>query len=268
MNKLQIFNNPEFGEIRMIEIEGQPYAVGSDVATALKYARPSEAVTKHCKGTLKRRIPTKGGKQMVNVIPEGDLYRLIVKAADQSVSEDVRQAAERFERWIFDEVLPSIRKTGEYRTPKARPHSLTEINNAVKIITGMYEKAGVAPQFQLVATRNVYASVGIELPVDTAPVANQLYEPTEIARRLGIMSANGKPHAQAVAAIISKLPIENGEREVVPFSADHGHYGTHYQYTESVVDKVIWWLEQRDYPGKIENNGKNYTVVYPTRQAN
>lgn len=114
MNELRIFEHEEFGKVRMVEINGKPYAVGSDVAKALGYAIPHKAVRDNCKGVLTWNIPTNGGKQEVLIIPEGDIYRLIVKAADQSKNEEIRAKAERFEKWIFDEVLPTIRRTGGY----------------------------------------------------------------------------------------------------------------------------------------------------------
>src|SRR5574344_939225 len=106
MNELQIFNNPEFGEIRTIEIEGKPYFVASDVATALGYANPRKAVSDHCKGVTKRDTPTSSGVQSMSYIGEGDLYRLIVRSKLPN--------AEKFETWVMDEVLPTIRKTGGY----------------------------------------------------------------------------------------------------------------------------------------------------------
>lgn len=106
MNELQIFNSPEFGDIRTVEIDGKPYFVGSDIAKALGYAIPHKAVQTHCKGVLKWNIPTSSGNQDVLVIPEGDIYRLIIRSKLSS--------AERFERWVFDEVLPAIRHNGGY----------------------------------------------------------------------------------------------------------------------------------------------------------
>ena len=103
---LQTFSNLEFGDVRVIMQNGEPWFVGKDAARALGYARPNEAVSKHCKGTLKRRTPTTGGIQEMLFIPEGDLYRLIVHSKLPS--------AEQFEQWVFDEVLPTIRKTGGY----------------------------------------------------------------------------------------------------------------------------------------------------------
>lgn len=114
MKKPQVFNHPLFGEIRMVELEGKPYFVGNDVAKALEYARPHEAVTAHCKGAVTYRILTNGGEQEAKVIPEGDVYRLIYKAADQSRNPEIKAKAEQFESWVFDEVLPAIRKTGGY----------------------------------------------------------------------------------------------------------------------------------------------------------
>lgn len=129
MKELQIFNSNEFGEIRILNIEGKEYAVGNDIARALKYAEPHKAVTNHCKGGILHPVLTSGGMQETKVIPIGDIYRLIVKAADQSQSEDVRQMADKFERWIFDEVLPSIHKTGKYELPNQLTQVDTIANN-------------------------------------------------------------------------------------------------------------------------------------------
>lgn len=107
MNELQIFNSPEFGDIRTVEIDGKPYFVGTDVAKALGYAKPNNAVSTHCRYTLKRGIATKQGNMSEMVlIPEGDIYRLIIRSKLSS--------AERFERWVFDEVLPAIHHNGGY----------------------------------------------------------------------------------------------------------------------------------------------------------
>ncbi|MCL1951902.1 MAG: phage antirepressor KilAC domain-containing protein [Oscillospiraceae bacterium] len=115
MSKLQIFENPEFGDIRMIEIDGVPYAVGIDIARALGYAAPSKAVIDRCEGITKAVIPSynqHGAEVMqeTNVIPESDIYRLIFGSK--------LEGAKKFQAWVFEEVLPSIRKTGMYATPE------------------------------------------------------------------------------------------------------------------------------------------------------
>lgn len=109
MNELQIFNSEEFGEIRTAEIDGKPYFVGTDVAKALGYSNPRKAILDHCKGVTKRDTPTSSGIQSMSYINEGDLYRLIMKSKLPS--------AEKFEAWVMDEVLPTIRKAGSYQKP-------------------------------------------------------------------------------------------------------------------------------------------------------
>lgn len=123
MNELMIFNNPEFGEIRTITEDGKTLFCGSDVAKALGYKRPNDAITAHCRGTVKRRITDSiGREQEMNFIPEGDIYRLAAKSE--------LPGADKFESWIFDEVLPSIRKTGGYALPKDYPSALRALADA------------------------------------------------------------------------------------------------------------------------------------------
>lgn len=125
MNELQIFNSGEFGEIRTIEIDGKPYFVGTDVAKALGYSNPRKAILDHCKGVTKRDTPTSSGVQLMSYINEGDLYRLIMKSKLPS--------AEKFESWVMDEVLPTIRKTGSYQKP------LTTVEQIQVIATGFLD---------------------------------------------------------------------------------------------------------------------------------
>lgn len=80
---------------------------GADVAKALGYSNPRKAILDHCKGVTKRDTPTSSGIQSMSYINEGDLYRLIMKSKLPS--------AEKFESWVMDEVLPTIRKTGSYK---------------------------------------------------------------------------------------------------------------------------------------------------------
>lgn len=105
-NNIQVFNNKEFGEVRVIEENGKPLFCGNDVAKALGYSNAPDAMRRHCRAIVKRDTPISGKMQEINYIPEGDVYRLITHSK--------LPAAERFESWVFDTVLPSIRKTGGY----------------------------------------------------------------------------------------------------------------------------------------------------------
>ena len=80
MNDLTIFESPEFGSIRTVEEDGKVLFCGNDVAKALGYKRPADAITAHCKGSVIRRLPTAGGEQSMKFIPEGDVYRLAAKS--------------------------------------------------------------------------------------------------------------------------------------------------------------------------------------------
>ena len=98
--------------VRVVMVDGQPWFVGKDVAEVLGYTDTVNAIKQHCKGVVKRHpLSTPGGTQELRIISEPDMLRLSVGSK--------LPAAERFERWVFEEVLPSIRKTGAYVDPKA-----------------------------------------------------------------------------------------------------------------------------------------------------
>lgn len=103
---IQIFNNPQFGQIRTAGTAEEPLFCASDVARALGYANPAKAVIDHCKGVTVLETPTNGGLQPMKFIKEPEVYRLIFKSNAPN--------AEVFNSWLAEEVLPSIRKTGSY----------------------------------------------------------------------------------------------------------------------------------------------------------
>ena len=103
---IQIFSNPQFGEIRTAGTADNPMFCASDVAKALGYANPAKAIIDHCKGVTVLETPTAGGLQQVKYISEPEVYRLIFKSNAPN--------AELFNSWLAEEVLPSIRKTGGY----------------------------------------------------------------------------------------------------------------------------------------------------------
>lgn len=132
MNELQVFKNTEFGEVRTIEENGKVLFCGSDCAKALGYTNSRKALGDHCKGVTKRNTLTAGGKQEMSFIPEGDLYRLITHSKLPS--------AEKFESWVFDEVLPSIRKHGAYMTPEKLEEVILNPDTMIKLCTALKEE--------------------------------------------------------------------------------------------------------------------------------
>lgn len=134
MNKLQIFNNEQFGQMRTITENGNTLFCGSDVAKALGYAKPQNAIEAHCRCALKRGIPhpqAPDKKIEMSFIPEGDVYRLITHSK--------LPAAEKFERWVFDEVLPSVRQTGAYMTPETIEKVLLNPDTIINLATQIKE---------------------------------------------------------------------------------------------------------------------------------
>lgn len=125
-NNIQIFENPDFGEVRTLEENGAVLFCGSDVAKALGYARPNDAVTQHCRATVKRRTPISGKMQDINFIPESDLYRLVFSSK--------LPTAEKFTDWVTSEVLPSIRRHGIYATPDTVEKLLADPDTTIKLL--------------------------------------------------------------------------------------------------------------------------------------
>lgn len=181
--KLKFFKNDAFGGIRTIEEAGKVLFVASDVAKALGYSRPADAVSAHCKGSVKRRLPTTGGMQDLKVIPEGDVYRLITHSKLPS--------AEKFESWVFDEV---IRKTGSYVVVPTLPKEelelrLKEVNaKQAELWMRLVDRLNI-PEFKQVADTYAANTLAGKEVVALPVVEKKTYSATEIADILGI-SAN------------------------------------------------------------------------------
>lgn len=134
-NQLQIFNNPKFGQVRTVEINGKIYFVAYDIAKALGYSNTRDAVLGHCRWVVKHDVPhpQSPNKTMeVSVIPEGDIYRLTAKSE--------LPGAEEFESWIFDEVLPSIRKHGAYMMPETIEQMIASPEFGIKLLSALKEE--------------------------------------------------------------------------------------------------------------------------------
>ncbi|MFS1514590.1 phage antirepressor [Chengkuizengella sp. SCS-71B] len=140
MNQLQIFKNSEFGELSVLNVNGKELFPATDCAKLLGYSNPHKAIRDHCKGCTKRSVLTNGGEQDINLIPEGDLYRLIARSKLPS--------AEQFEKWVFEEVLPSIRKHGGYLTPEKVEEALLNPDTLIQLATKLKEEREINKQLQ------------------------------------------------------------------------------------------------------------------------
>ena len=134
MNQMEIFKNPEFGTIRAVEIDGEPWLVGKDVALALGYKNPQEAIRNHVDAEDKgvSELLTPGGMQNLPIINESGLYSLVL-------SSKLPQAKE-FKRWVTSEVLPAIRKYGAYMNEQTLERALTSPDFLIQLATQLKEE--------------------------------------------------------------------------------------------------------------------------------
>lgn len=192
---VQVFANSEFGKLRTITEGDTILFVASDAAKMLGYARPADAIRAHCRYTVKRSIPHPQGKGTleVNAIPEGDLYRLSAHSELPS--------AERFESWIFDEVLPTLRKTGSYTVSGQHKPSKDEIqamraqtmadnsrNRRAKLWMQLADKTEI-PEFKQLASAYAANTLAGKMVVALPEAKQKSYSATDLGNIFGV-SAN------------------------------------------------------------------------------
>lgn len=134
MNDLMIFKNPEFGEIRTVELAGEPWLVGKDVAEALGYSNPRDALDRHVDNEDKAAVGINDGSQSKNmtIINESGLYSLVLSSK--------LPGAKKFKRWVTSEVLPSIRKHGAYMTSDTIDKMINSLEFGIKLLTALRDE--------------------------------------------------------------------------------------------------------------------------------
>ncbi|GLB61764.1 phage antirepressor [Cytobacillus sp. NCCP-133] len=148
MNRLQVVSNEVFGQLQVIEWDGKVYFPATDCAKMLGYSNTKDAIKRHCRWVAKHDLPHPQNEKKViqkNFIPEGDLYRLIAKSQ--------LPAAEQFERWVFDEVLPDIRKHGMYASESLLDDILKNPDLGIKLFTEYKEAKEEAKKLKLANTQ-------------------------------------------------------------------------------------------------------------------
>ena len=141
---IEIFSNPEFGELRTVEVEGKFWFVGKDVAQALCYLKPQHAISAHIDSEDKKVAPiqgTPGGTQEMTIINESGLYSLVLSSKLPS--------AKRFKRWVTSEVLPSIRKHGLYATPDTVEQMIADPDTAIRLLVKLKEERAEKKKLEL-----------------------------------------------------------------------------------------------------------------------
>lgn len=136
MQDLQVFNFEEL-PVRKIEVDGEPYFLGKDVAEILGYTRTDNAIRNHVdnEDKLTHQLSASGQKRNMVIVNESGLYSLIFDAAKQSKNEEIRKKAKRFKRWVTEDVLPSIRKHGVYATDDVIENTLNNPDYIINVLT-------------------------------------------------------------------------------------------------------------------------------------
>ena len=192
-NEVQIFENVEFGKVRTIVKDGEPYFVGKDVAEILGYTNSRKAIGDHVdeedKGVTK--CDTLGGVQELTIINESGLYSLILSSK--------LPAAKKFKRWVTSEVLPSIRKTGSYTAKHVKPDDAMQSKRlevmernartrAANLLLKIAERTNI-PEYKAVCNAKAAEMVAGEMILPLPVAERKTYSATEIGAMFGV-SAN------------------------------------------------------------------------------
>lgn len=263
MNELKIFNNKEFGKIRTVTIDNEPWFVGKDVATALGYAKPENAISSHVSKEDKTSTLIQGSgsnyKSKAIIINESGLYALIFGSKLESAKE--------FKHWVTSEVLPTLRKTGSYEMPKTKQRNerLASVNNAVKILTPMLQAAGCNSKIQLLTAKSLYEKAGVNLPI-TIEADQQYVDTVHIARQARLYyKSSGKPADKAVNEIIRRLDLSE-DMYTETWESKGKWQGTVRKYAPEVISMVKQWYADNGYPREIsytqcDGQTKKYHVI-------
>lgn len=180
MRQMQSFNHQAFGDLPVVVIEGKEWFGATQVARALGYSNPHDALTKHCRKdgvAFREVIDSLGRAQQLKFINEGNLYRLITKSK--------LPTAEKFEGWVFDEILPSIRKHGAYMTPETIEKTLSNPDFIIGLATKLKEEqqktAILQKQIELDKPKVVFADA-----VTTSKTSILVGEMAKILKQNGI----------------------------------------------------------------------------------
>ena len=211
-------------------------------------------------------LPTKGGKQEVQCLDNEFVPLWLAKISITPAMQRERpEAADKLVQYQ----LKAQKVLAAAFLPRATKQleSVDALNDMAKFVLPVFASAGMRPEFQALALKQIYRRAGIDLPVDGLKTEREFYDLSTIARMASIFSRSGKPHEKAAGAIIRELEISEDEREIVTFEKN-GHQGTTYQYSQAVADKVKQWVAVHGYPDSVRGGGRNsYIVCYSSRPA-
>lgn len=227
MNELMIFNNPEFGEVRTLEEDGRVLFCGSDVAKALGYAKPQNAIATHCKGALKRGTPTASGEQEMSFIPESDLYRLVFSSK--------LPTAEKFTEWVTAEVLPSIRKHGAYMTQDTLEAAILNPDYLLKVVMALKDETDKRKALEV---SNAALAVDLEIARPKADYFDQLVERNTLTNFRETAKQLDTPPKKFVAFLLEKKYVYRDKKgKLLPYEQKNNGL---FEVKECFNEKTQW----------------------------
>ena len=261
-NEVMVFNNEMFGDLRVVIIDNKEYFVGIDIAKALDYSNASKAVSTHCKHSIKRTIDVRSqngnshsksrNTQEMTLITEGDIYRLIIKSH--------MPEAERFERWVFDEVLPQIRQTGGYIPIKEEDDELTIMSKAFMIAQKTIDNKQQQIEQQQQTINEQQQVIESQRPkadyYDTTLCPNKLITTTDIAKDLGMTAI------ELNKILVDKKILYKYGKTYYPYAKYNFLVKEKYcDYVISEHSQFLKWTEKgREWIIKIVNENDNKSV--------
>lgn len=252
MNNLEVFKNEELfnGEIRSLIIEEKPYFVASDVAKALGYKKPNNAINSYCRSTLKWGIGVETGNKAdgtpaiqnieMNIIPEGDIYRLIMKSK--------LPKAQEFESWVCDEVLPTIRKTGGFVQEEKEEQFINNMFPALDEETKKVLLRDLIKKNKELKTKADYHDKVLN-PTEEGAKFSKLITVTDVAKDLGLTARGLNKLMKENKILFKKSNVWKPYKEyenIIPELMDYHitEYGQSLKFTEKGRKWVIENLEQ------------------------
>lgn len=239
MNDIQIFNNPEFGQVRAVTINDEPWFIGKDVAMTLGYAKPENAIASHVDAEDKTSTLIQGSgsnyKSKTILINESGLYSLILSSKLPN--------AKKFKRWVTSEVLPSIRRHGAYMTEEALEKAITEPDFLIRLATQLKEEKAK----RLEAEKQVEAAKPKVLFADAVSASHTSILVGELAK---ILRGNG---------------VEIGQRRLFAWLREYGYLikrqGTDYNMpTQMAMELGLFEIKEGSY---VNGSGANIITKTP-----
>ncbi len=240
MNQIQIFKHPQFGNVEVIHLKGSPWFGATQTASTLGYANPRDAINRHCRldGVVNHDVTDSLGRtQSMKFINEGNLYRLITKSK--------LPMAETFEIWIFEEVIPNIRKHGAYMTPETIEQTLTSPDFIIGLATKLKEEQAktAALQNQIVTDKpKVIFAESLQTSQDCILIAN-------------------------LAKLLKQNGVDTGEKRLYRWLRENGYLGKvgdHYNMpTQRSMDMRLFEVKTRtiNNPGEEPRISKTTVVT-------